>query len=222
MLVPSTPSRILPPLIEPNETQCQWSGCDLLFSTPTQLTEVRKRCSPSIAISHSLVHLSISDRYISIELTLAPGSANGNPAHAIGVSSNPCTPSFFTCEHTRKIDRSIALTSVAQSASHELNIYDSTHDPTPVGPSSSEPLSSSNNKSRRKTVSLRIRRLLQSVQQPVRPNEAHKTHASEQGVLCRQPCSDTATLLSAFRRNTSVRSPAAPSRTRIPVRYANM
>ncbi|CAF3898690.1 unnamed protein product [Rotaria sp. Silwood1] len=33
------PSRILPPLIEPNEIQCQWSGCDLLFSTPIQLTE---------------------------------------------------------------------------------------------------------------------------------------------------------------------------------------
>jgi hypothetical protein len=30
----------LPPLIEPNEIQCQWSGCDLLFSTPIQLTEV--------------------------------------------------------------------------------------------------------------------------------------------------------------------------------------
>ncbi|CAF4918713.1 unnamed protein product [Rotaria sp. Silwood1] len=35
------PSRILPPLIEPNEIQCQWSGCDLLFSTPIQLTEVQ-------------------------------------------------------------------------------------------------------------------------------------------------------------------------------------
>ncbi|CAF3803570.1 unnamed protein product [Rotaria sp. Silwood1] len=34
------PSRILPPLIEPNEIQCQWSGCDLLFSTPIQLTEI--------------------------------------------------------------------------------------------------------------------------------------------------------------------------------------
>ncbi|CAF0889151.1 unnamed protein product [Adineta ricciae] len=31
--------RILAPLIEPQEIQCQWSGCDLLFSTPTQLTE---------------------------------------------------------------------------------------------------------------------------------------------------------------------------------------
>ncbi|CAF1197151.1 unnamed protein product [Rotaria sordida] len=33
------PSRILTPLIEPNEIQCQWLGCDLLFSTPMQLTE---------------------------------------------------------------------------------------------------------------------------------------------------------------------------------------
>ncbi|CAF3790778.1 unnamed protein product [Adineta steineri] len=33
------PRTTLPPLIEPNEIQCQWSGCDLLFSTPTQLTE---------------------------------------------------------------------------------------------------------------------------------------------------------------------------------------
>ncbi|CAF4043910.1 unnamed protein product, partial [Rotaria sp. Silwood2] len=33
------PSRILAPLIEPNENQCQWLGCDLLFSTPMQLTE---------------------------------------------------------------------------------------------------------------------------------------------------------------------------------------
>jgi hypothetical protein len=32
--------KTLPPLIEPNEIQCQWFGCDLLFSTPTQLTEV--------------------------------------------------------------------------------------------------------------------------------------------------------------------------------------
>jgi hypothetical protein len=31
----------LPPLIEPIEIQCQWSGCDLLFSTPIQLTEVQ-------------------------------------------------------------------------------------------------------------------------------------------------------------------------------------
>ncbi|CAF3167906.1 unnamed protein product [Rotaria socialis] len=33
------PPRVLAPLIEPNEIQCQWSGCDLLFSTPIQLTE---------------------------------------------------------------------------------------------------------------------------------------------------------------------------------------
>ncbi|CAF1212159.1 unnamed protein product [Adineta steineri] len=33
------PRTTLPPLIEPSEIQCQWSGCDLLFSTPTQLTE---------------------------------------------------------------------------------------------------------------------------------------------------------------------------------------
>lgn len=32
--------KVLPPLIEPNEIQCQWSGCDLLFSNPIQLTEV--------------------------------------------------------------------------------------------------------------------------------------------------------------------------------------
>ncbi|UJR22774.1 hypothetical protein I4U23_025806 [Adineta vaga] len=34
-----TPRKILAPLIERREIQCQWSGCDLLFSTPTQLTE---------------------------------------------------------------------------------------------------------------------------------------------------------------------------------------
>jgi hypothetical protein len=39
-LIPMIQHKPLAPLIEPNEIQCQWSGCDLLFSTPIQLTEV--------------------------------------------------------------------------------------------------------------------------------------------------------------------------------------
>ncbi len=40
--IPIIQHKPLAPLIEPNEIQCQWSGCDLLFSTPSQLTEVPK------------------------------------------------------------------------------------------------------------------------------------------------------------------------------------
>ncbi len=40
--IPIIQQKPLTPLIEPNEIQCQWSGCDLLFSTPSQLTEVPK------------------------------------------------------------------------------------------------------------------------------------------------------------------------------------
>ena len=38
--IPIIQHKPLTPLFEPNEIQCQWFGCDLLFSLPNQLTEV--------------------------------------------------------------------------------------------------------------------------------------------------------------------------------------
>ena len=72
--IPIIQHKPLTPLIEPKETQCQWSGCDLLFSTPVQLTEVLKLFF-DISIFFSFVAYSIcsyrSNRFSYLVLPMA-------------------------------------------------------------------------------------------------------------------------------------------------------
>jgi hypothetical protein len=111
----------LAPLIEPNEIQCQWSGCDLLFSTPIQLTEVQKTIKMTFLYIFSR---SIFDLFISIELILVHGFVNGNHVHVIEFHLNLSIPYFFIYEHIHKIVRINVDISIAQKHLPELNIYD--------------------------------------------------------------------------------------------------
>ena len=182
-LVPSTPARILAPLIEPNETQCQWSGCDLLFSTPTQLTEVRKPCFLHCRLSFSF---SRSSQHIrSVHIDRADSRTwlcqwESCSRHRILFKS---LYSLFLHLRTHTQDRPFHCTHIGCTKSFTRAEYLRLHARSHTGKTLvTDVLPSSNNKPRRKTVSLRVRRLLQSIQQCIRSNEAYQTNPSEQGL----------------------------------------
>ena len=181
-LLPTTPSRILAPLIEPNETQCQWSGCDLLFSTPTQLTDVREPY-----FIHWRLSFSRSSQHIrSVHIDRADARTwlcqwESCSRHRILFKS---LYSLFLHLRTHTQDRPFHCTHIGCTKSFTRAEYLRLHARSHTGRTLvTDVLRSSNNKPRRKTVSLRIRGLLQSIQQSIRSNEAYQTNPSEQGSL---------------------------------------
>ena len=118
--MPIIQQKPLAPLIEPNEIQCQWAGCDLLFSTPIQLTEVKQKLNFPF---NKTFLFSIFVRFISIVSILGHGFANGNHVLVIINHLNLSIHSSLTYEHIRKIVHINARLSIARKHSHVLNIF---------------------------------------------------------------------------------------------------